>query len=258
MRVVSRLLLVLGLTLLAGPPTQAEEPEIPAFDRPGIGLGTGIVPRGALALELGLPAYSRTTDRDRAVSEAFASEVTLRTGLAPQLELQLSGAPWQRQRMRMPGEATQRDRGSADSLVALKWAPQLSGGQDRWALLASATLARGDAAFSEGRQYMLAASWEHDLGNTFSTALYASHSRGDGARSTTWSPSLSMTLGPRLSAFVEAGFTDERNGPTESVAGAGLAWMWTERVQLDASFDLGLDADSDDLQAGLGLSAYFH
>jgi hypothetical protein len=33
--------------------------------------------------------------------------------------------------------------------------------------------------------------------------------------------------------------------------------MATSRVQLDASFDLGLDSDSPDLQAGLGVSFYF-
>jgi len=33
--------------------------------------------------------------------------------------------------------------------------------------------------------------------------------------------------------------------------------MVARRVQLDASFDLGLDRDSPDLQAGLGVSFYF-
>lgn len=51
--------------------------------------------------------------------------------------------------------------------------------------------------------------------------------------------------------------TKEHGEPRETVAGGGVTWMWTDRVQLDASLDAGLDAHSPDLQAGLGISAYF-
>jgi len=234
---------------------QADEP--PSFDRPGIGLGTGIVPRGALALELGLPSYERDRDVDGLRTEQISGDVTLRTGLFEHWEVQLSGSPWQRQRSRLPGTDSTRTRGGGDTQLALKWAVPTSRDTDRWALLASATVARGDSAFSEGRQYALARSYEHDFSEQWTGALYASHSRGDGERSTVWSPSVSLTLTPRLSAFLEAGVTEARGAPRESVAGGGLTWMWTDRVQLDASVDAGLDDESPDLQAGLGISAYF-
>ena len=246
------------LSLLVSAPLKAQQAdEPPSFDRPGIGLGTGVVPRGALALELGLPSYERDRDADGLRIEQFSSEVTLRTGLFDHWELQLSGTPWQRQRSRLPGTASARARGGGDSLLALKWAPLTGSDADRWALLGSATVARGDEEFSEGRQYALAASYEHDFSERWTGALYASHSRGDGARSTVWSPSVSLALTPRLSAFLEAGVTKAHGEPRESVAGGGLTWMWTDSVQLDASFDAGLDADSPDLQAGVGISAYF-
>jgi hypothetical protein len=60
-----------------------------------------------------------------------------------------------------------------------------------------------------------------------------------------------------VSAFLEAGFTHTKGEPSTSVAGAGITWMVAQRVQLDASFDLGLDSNSPDLQAGLGVSFYF-
>ncbi len=236
---------------------QADDEDVPAFDRPGLGLGTGIVPRGAMALELGLPSYTRDTDRDGVRSEQFDSEVTLRTGLAPRLELQLSGSPWQRERTRAPTEPSLRERGTGDTHAALKWLAPLRTESDRLAVLASATLARGDAAFSEGRQYALAGSWEHDFTDDLTSDLYVSHSRGDGQRATVWSPSLSLALGPRWSAFIEAGFTHTRGEPNESVAGGGVTFLWSERIQLDASLDAGLDADSPDLQAGVGLAVYF-
>lgn len=249
---------LLGL-LLSGTAAaqQADEEDVPAFDRPGLGLGTGIVPRGAMALELGLPSYTRDTDRDGVRSEAFESEITVRTGLAPRLELQLTASPWQRERMHVPTQPRLREHGSGDTQLGLKWLAPLRAENDRFAVLASATLAQGDAAFSEGRQYALAGSWEHDFTDALSSDLYVSHRRGDGQRTTVWSPSVSLALGPHWSTFIEAGFTRTRGEPTESVAGGGVTFMWSERIQLDASLDAGLDADSPDLQAGVGVAVYF-
>lgn len=48
-----------------------------------------------------------------------------------------------------------------------------------------------------------------------------------------------------------------RGEPSESVAGTGITFMLTDRVQVDSYVDVGLDADSPDLEVGLGISAYF-
>lgn len=164
---------------------QSEEPEIPAFDRPGIGLGTGIVRRGALAVELGVPTYTRDRDRDAVRQEQAEGDITLRTGLFEGLELQLSSTPRQRQRTRSPGERSQRFKGGGDTLVAVKWAPSTGSDADRVALLASSTLALGDVEFTDGRQYALAGTYEHDFDDRWSGALYASRTQGSGERSTT-------------------------------------------------------------------------
>ena len=39
--------------------------------------------------------------------------------------------------------------------------------------------------------------------------------------------------------------------------GAGLTWMATPRLQLDASFLRGLDEETVDGQGGIGLALYF-
>lgn len=45
--------------------------------------------------------------------------------------------------------------------------------------------------------------------------------------------------------------------PSTAIAGAGVTWMVAPTVQLDASFDVGLDDASPDLLAGLGVAFYF-
>lgn len=249
-----RRFLIPCLWLLATP---ALAEDLPAFDRPGLGFGTDTVPRGALAVELGLPTWERDRDREGVRSRALAGDVLLRTGLSDQLELQLATTPWQRQSVRSADRPTERQQGSGDTQLALKWAGPGSTDRTAWALLASAVVARGNADFSDGRQYALAVSVEQALSERWSAALYASHERGDGQRSTTWSPSLSVAASERLSLFVEAGLTHARGAPDQRVAGAGVTWMLRPRVQLDASFDAGLDADSPDLQVGTGLAVYF-
>lgn len=115
------------LAMPANAVAQDADSDVPAFDRPGLGLGTGIVPRAAAALELGLPSYARDKDRDGIRSEQSSGDATVRTGLAPQLELQLSGSLWQQQRTRAPGQSSQRMHGHSDTLVALKMRPSMWG-----------------------------------------------------------------------------------------------------------------------------------
>ena len=249
-------LLIVMTPLLSGAAAAHESASPPSFDRPGLGIGTDIVPRGAWALELGLPDWERDRSRDGVRSDLLGGDMTLRTGLSETLELQLMLTPWQRQRERVPGQRRQRMEGAGDTEVGVKWAPDTDAPGD-WAVLASTTLAKGDATFSDGRRYSVAATYEHPFGERVTGALFAQYSRGDGQRTSAWSPSLTLAFSERWSGFLEAGFTHERGLPDTSVAGGGLVWAPRPGLQLDASVDLGLDADSPDLQAGLGASFYF-
>ena len=76
----------------------------------------------------------------------------------------------------------------------------------------------------------------------------------DGADGQAWtfSPSYTFYSGERLGGYVEAGFGHGEGG--EQVAGGGLTWRASPRVQLDLSVLRGLDADSVDWQGGFGVS----
>ena len=61
---------------------------------------------------------------------------------------------------------------------------------------------------------------------------------------------------PQLSGYVEAGAFPS-DAVTPLYAGAGLAYLVSNRVQLDAFFDAGLNDAAVDLIAGVGISARF-
>ncbi len=249
-----RLLMVIAPLLPCAAAAQDAD-ATPSFDRPGLGIGTDTVARGAWAVEMGLPDWERDRDRDGVRSDLLGTDATLRTGLSQTLELQLMLTPWQRLREHARGPGRQHIEGAGDSEIGVKWAPG-SDDTGRWAALASTTLAKGEAAFSDGRRYSLAATYEYPFSERITGALYGRYSRGDGDWAGVWSPSLTMTFNPRWSGFLEAGFTRERGQQKTSVAGGGVIWAPRAGLQFDASVDLGLDADSPDLQAGLGVSFY--
>ncbi|MEG2803241.1 transporter [Stenotrophomonas sp.] len=254
-----RLPATLALLLIAAPAlAQDEGGEPPAFDRPGLGFAPTTLPRGSVALEWGLPSLERDRDDAGSRTEQYSSDLTLRIGLAEQVELQAFSTPWNQLRVRPRGAPSQRTQGAGDSGLAVKIALPTASDRHALALLASSTFATGSRDFSEGgTQYALGASYEYAFDDRWSGALYANATRGAGPDSVTWSPSLSLAMTERVSGYLEAGFTHTRGEPGTALAGAGLTWRVSRALQLDASFDLGLDHDSPDLQAGLGVSFLF-
>ncbi len=65
--------------------------------------------------------------------------------------------------------------------------------------------------------------------------------------------SLGASLSPALSAYGETGYLTSP-GDDSFLLGGGLLLLVAPRVQLDASFDMGLNAAAPDLMYGLGLS----
>ncbi|AWH50191.1 transporter [Stenotrophomonas sp. SAU14A_NAIMI4_5] len=250
-----RLASVAVLLVAAVGSARADDSSVPGFDRPGLGFSTDTVKPRKVALEFGFPTYERTHDAS-GTSREVTSSALLRTGLTEAMELQVQASPWTRRRITAAGVAATTDEGIGDTTVSLKWAGPGSSETTSWALRASAVVDTGRSSFSDGRQYALAASVEHQLSDRWTGAFYASHQRGAGSHSSTWSPSVSFEATERLGIFIEAGFTATSDEPHEAVAGAGVTWAFTPRIQLDASFDAGLDEKSPDLQAGLGVSIF--
>lgn len=230
--------------------------DTPSFDRPGIAFSTGTLPRGGFAWEQGLPDFERDKD-DATRSTTYRADTTLRLGLSERIELQLASAPYNYLRERdLDGRRSRH--GAGDTGVALKVALPSAHDKFSWAVLGGVTAASGDREFSNGAtQYALGTTLAYDFSDALSGSLYVNVERSDGADTWTWSPSLSYAFNERFGAYVEAGFSHADHQPSESVAGVGVTFMATSKLQLDASLDAGLDRDSPDLQGGVGVSLYF-
>jgi hypothetical protein len=249
--------LLVSLLFCGAVHAQDAPPDI-AFDRPGIGFAASTLPRGGVALEAGLPSFSRDRDDAGVLTTQYSADITLRIGLAEHLELQAFTSPWNHLRVAPRDAPAGRSSGAGDVGVGLKVALPLSSEKHAVALLASTTFATGSRDFSEGAtQYALGASYEYDFDDRWTGALYANVTRGGSEDSVTWAPSVSFAATETVSTYLELGFTDTHGEPSTRIAGAGVTWMVKPRVQLDASFDVGLNDDSPDVQAGLGVSVYF-
>jgi len=229
--------------------------DAPAFDRPGMGFAPAVLPAGSFDWEQGLPDIER--DSDGGVrSTTLSADTLFRFGLASTLELQLAGSPFNRTTVRGAGLRAHAT-GAGDTAIALKWAPALDSKTNALALLGAVSFDTGSDAFTNGTtvaSFGMAAS--HDLGGNRSLGFYANVDHGGGLSTWTASASLGFPVHGDLGGYVEfariAG-----GGSSSSLAGTGLAWTLHDRVQLDASVDVGLTRHSPDWLAGVGVSVFF-
>lgn len=240
--------------LLAG--MGSAQADTPAFDRPGIAFSVTTLPAGTVSWEQGLPDLNR--DRAEGITQTeYSAGSLLRVGLTENLELQVGHAAFNVLRTTGAGGSL-RKHGAGDTSFALKMALPSLGQQLEWALLGSATLATGNAAFSAGdTAYALGATLEWSLDERSALAFYANVETLEGETTLSLSPSYSVALNDDLGLFAEAGYTRTRHLPDDVVAGGGVTWMVAPTVQLDLSANVGLTSESTDLQAGFGVSVFF-
>ncbi len=233
---------------------EAYADDAPEYDRPGIGFSTSTVGKGVFVWEQGLPDGSR--DRSDGITVTrWTADTLLRLGLTRTVEVQLGADSWGGLRMRGAGSDAQ-DTGGGDGSVAVKWAPRLASERFSLAFRAAATLPWGRAPLGDGGQdYDLGVTVAWQLPADTSLALYADRQWGDNGSGWLFSPSYGFPLGQDVSAYVEGGYGT--GAQYMRAAGAGVTWMATPRLQLDASFLRGLDADTTDWQGGVGLALYF-
>src|ERR1700761_8533008 len=66
----------------------------PDFDRPGAGFATSVLPAGGVALEQGVPDWSREPDDNGVLQGKYTADSLFRVGLGGPVELQLGGSLW--------------------------------------------------------------------------------------------------------------------------------------------------------------------
>lgn len=249
---MKRRLMMFPILAVASLPAWAGE--APEYDRPGIGFSTSTVGKGVFVWEQGLPDGSR--DRSNGITTtAWTADTLLRLGLSATTELQLGADTWSGLRVRGAG-IRERDTGGGDGSIALKWAPAMPGEQFSLAFKGGATLPWGRAPLGDGgHDYDLGVTLAWALPADTSLALYADRQWGDNGSGWLFSPSYGFALGDSVSAYVEGGYGT--GAQYMRAAGAGVTWMATPRLQLDASFLRGLDDETTDWQGGVGLSLYF-
>ena len=251
-RLLGKPLKVLGF-LMTGATTALAD--TPAFDRPGIAFSTSTIPRGSLAIELGVPDFLHDSGGG-STSTTYRFDTNFRTGLSQAVELELA-APIYNYDHTHDGQRSDFATGFGDTTLSLKATLPARSQEFTWALLASVTFVSGAKAFTGGStQYQLATSMVEQLDDTCAAGLYVQLNDQAGSSGYTLSPSLGFIASPTLSGYFEAAYSHASHSPDTSVAGAGLAWMVTPVVQLDLSLDVGLTRASPQLQGGFGVSVY--
>jgi hypothetical protein len=230
-------------------------------DRPGFLFAPTVVPRGRLQVETGLPTYALLRDSgDEA--EAWSLPAALRHGLTDTLELRATLPTWNEARVESGGSAA-RTEGFGDVELGAKLAlAPLAGGP--LAVLGSVRLPSGADDFTTdavgGSAFLLHG---RDVGATWwlQTMAGLAHAPIAGAEDVTsgaLAALLSRPLAERWSAYGEAAaLPGIAHAAAQSYLGAGLVWQPLDRLQLDVSADFGLDGDSADVIAALGVSWYF-
>ena len=250
-RLVPLALLVLGWTAAA--PAWAANT---AYDRPGLGFNPATLDAGEFTLEQGLPSWSENR-QDDIRSAQYSADSLLRLGLSHALELQFGDSFYNHLQLSGPG-IRQDSSGRGDSSVALKLTLPSPSASFSWGLLGSVEFTDGARDFRNSqRQYLLGMALSEQLNPSDSIGAYLEDVRAGGADSYTVAINRSHALTPTLTIYGEAAWQREADSRAGTLAGAGLAWQASRRLQLDAGFRRRMSGPLSTWWAGLGVSMFF-
>lgn len=227
----------------------------PGYDRPGYGFTPVALAAGEMAIEQGLPDWSY--DRhDGAGSSQYSADSLLRLGIGGPVELQLGSSPWNYLRQNADGIHS-RSHGYGDTSLGLKLALPSSSKAFSWGLLGSVEFTDGAKDFrSDQRQYLLGAQFNLQANERHSLGAYLGEVHSGRMDHTTMALSDNYTLTRTLTLYAETALLHSTGQASGTVAGTGLAWMISPRVQFDAGFDHRLGGTAAAWQGNLGVSVY--
>lgn len=217
----------------------------PGYDRPGIGFTPAVLQAGDVTWEQGLPDWSSNDG-----ASLYTADALLRLGIGGPFELQFGSSY---NHLSASGISAS---GRGSSSLGIKFALPASG-KLSWGLLGSVTFTDGAREFrNDARQYLLGAAlnWQLDARNSAGAYIEADHGASDGGLVAF---NLGHAFNDAFAGYVEAGWQHFSGAGDGSMAGAGITWMATPRVQLDASFRHRLGGSADDWDADFGLSIFF-
>lgn len=255
MTILNKITLVLASTISMG--SMAADF---SFDRPGTGFSTGIAPVGHLAWEQSLPdaTYTQTKNGDaQAKTVTLSSDLLLRTGLTPSMELQLGvqGSGWTQTKYQ--GEKSH-DSGFGDVTIGLKKAIDLKDDKLSMAILGRALIATGNDGFSEEHDiYSIGSSLAYQYNDLLNTGMTINYEVQDGHWAMTAIPTLGYQIAGKLSGFSEFVYRKAESQDYEYALGSGLIYALNDRAQLDASIGVDLNGDDRRYNAGLGFAFLF-
>jgi hypothetical protein len=256
------LLLILTLLLLGAPAIAlGNDGEIDP-DRPDVSTSARPVGRGVIQLESGLD-YTRTSLAASPAERRFAVQATLRIGLTDALEARLEGEPLVR--LRGAEEATD----VGDLVVGLKYQlfePPKDSPWPTLGLLPFVKLPTGQSPIgseeADGGLIGLASfALPGDVDLDLNAGVVALGQRNPGGilLQALVSTSLSYSLMKRLRSFAEFFFQtrEEREGQDQAGIHAGLLYVITSSLALDASVRTSLIGQAPDYGLRAGLSVRF-
>jgi hypothetical protein len=226
-------------------------------DRPGLGFNPSVVDQGTFQIEAGLPQASRSSGLIGPVDATFANygfPVLLRYGLTPQVELRLGSSVYDIASVSSDAAGADGSESSPGLDVIEAGAKiQLVTNGPVVSILPSVLIPTTDAGDLAGA-FRTVAGWTLTPQFGLTTVLGAVVSDADVTAEAIAVVGTALT--DAVSAYAEVG-TFPGDDATPILAGGGVALLVTPDLQLDASFDFGLNDDAPDLLFGAGASIRF-
>lgn len=231
----------------------------PGFDRPGTSFNPEVLAPGSIAWEQGLPDI--TKDKSNGITTTRAQyDTRLRFGFARHFEAQVYSDIYNILTQTYQDNV----RGSGNTGIAIKANLPTQNSGTKVGIMAAVDFNSGKSKFrntgengkpARAAHFGVTSSWE--LNDTQSFALYGDITRIDKNDVYTFSPSWSIAINDTWGAYAEYKVSFGDLPANDNLAGGGVTWMATNKMQLDFYSNFGLTDDSTDLEAGFGLSYLF-